>query len=326
MNQKIWNRLSATVLATSLGLAPSGLVAAASPISREIVEPDEISEQIGDLQRTAVQLPAESEIAKIESHEFDGHPAATLYVRNIPILTFLGNVADVATKSPESRASEIANRLNQFAQSKVDANSIAVTWIPEGDRYAIQVGQETLVELDANTILPDITANPANDALQATNRLRRVMGNAQPLQEIAGKPTEPIAQEPQNRVSRSKVAPKAASQDPILFRMDGWASWYGPGFDGATSASGEVFDQYALTAAHRDLPFDTLVRVTNLDNGMSVVVRINDRGPFLPDREIDLSAGAADAIGMIASGTAPVELEVLGSPQSMTPTEAFSKK
>lgn len=314
MNQKIWNRLSATVLATGLGLVSSSLVATASPIAREVAEPDWISEQGGDTPRTAIQLPAESAIAKIEAHEFDGRPAATLYVRNIPILTFLSN-------SPESRATALANRLNQLAQSGVDANSISVSWIPDGDRYAIHVGQETLVELDTNTILPDITANPEKDALQATNRLRRVMGNAQPLQGIVGKPEASIQVNPQ-----PKVAPKQTPQEPVLFEMDGWASWYGPGFDGAMSASGEVFDQYALTAAHRDLPFDTLVRVTNLDNGRSVVVRINDRGPFIPDREIDLSAGAAEEIGMMASGTAPVAIEVLGSPQSMTPSDAFPKK
>jgi rare lipoprotein A len=321
MNQKNWNRLSATVLATGLGLVSSSLVATASPIARQVAEPDWISEQGGDTSRTAIQLPTESAIAQIETHEFDGRPAATLYVRNIPILTFLSNAADSTTESPESRATSLANRLNQLARSGVDANSISVNWIADGDRYAIQVGQETLVELDPNTILPDITANTEQDALQATNRLRRVMGNAPPLQQIAGKPEAPVQVTPQ-----PKVSPKQTAQEPVLFEMDGWASWYGPGFDGAMSASGEVFDQYALTAAHRDLPFDTLVRVTNLDNGRSVVVRINDRGPFIPEREIDLSAGAAEEIGMMASGTAPVAIEVLGSPQSMTPSDAFPKK
>ncbi|MGB3239862.1 MAG: septal ring lytic transglycosylase RlpA family protein [Geitlerinemataceae cyanobacterium] len=316
MNQKIWNRLSATVLATGLGLVPSGLVATASPISREIAEPDWISQQTGDPQKTAIQLPAESDIAQTEAHEFDGRPAATLYVRNIPILTFLGS----ATDSPESRATAIAARLNRLARSGVDANTIAASWIAEGDRYVIQVGRETLVELDADTILPDITANPADDALQATNRLRRVMGNAAPLDEIAGKPIEEV-----RSALRPKVLPKE-QPEPVLFEMEGWASWYGPGFNGNLSASGEVFDQYALTAAHRDLPFDTLVRVTNLDNGQSVVVRINDRGPFIPGREIDLSAGAAEEIGMMASGTAPVAIEVLGSPESMAPASAFPQK
>jgi rare lipoprotein A len=321
MNQKNWNRLSATILATALGLVPSGLVATASPISGEIAEPDLISEQTGDHQRTAIQRSAESPLAQTEIHEFEGRRAATLYVRNIPILTFLGNAAEGATDSPESRATALADRLNQLARSGVDANTIAAIWIPDGDRYAIQVGQETLVELDANTILPDITANPADDALQATNRLRRLMGNALPLQQVAGKPIEEVRSAP-----RPKVTPKETQSEPVLFRMDGWASWYGPGFDGATSANGEVFDQYALTAAHRDLPFDTLVRVTNLDNGRSVIVRINDRGPFIPDREIDLSAGAAEEIGMMASGTAPVALEVLGSPQSMNSSDSSPKK
>jgi rare lipoprotein A len=91
------------------------------------------------------------------------------------------------------------------------------------------------------------------------------------------------------------------------------ASWYGPGFDGNYSASGEVFNQNALTAAHRNLPFGTQVRVTNMDNGMSVVVRINDRGPYSGDRIIDLSRGAASAIGLVQSGVAPVNLEVLGA-------------
>ncbi len=92
---------------------------------------------------------------------------------------------------------------------------------------------------------------------------------------------------------------------------EGWASWYGPGFDGNYTASGEVFDQYDMTAAHPSLPFGTLVQVTNLDNGASVTVRINDRGPFAGGRIIDLSAGAAEALGMIYSGEAYVALQIL---------------
>jgi rare lipoprotein A len=91
----------------------------------------------------------------------------------------------------------------------------------------------------------------------------------------------------------------------------GTASYYGPGFNGRRTASGERFDQNALTAAHRSLPFGTRVRVTNLANGKSVVVRINDRGPFKRSRIIDLSKGAAQKIDMIGTGTARVRLEVL---------------
>jgi rare lipoprotein A (peptidoglycan hydrolase) len=89
------------------------------------------------------------------------------------------------------------------------------------------------------------------------------------------------------------------------------ASWYGPGFHGRRTANGEIFNQYAMTAAHKSLPFGTKVKVTNLNNGRSVVIRVNDSGPFVPGRVIDLSQGAAAKIGMISSGTAPVKLEVL---------------
>lgn len=91
----------------------------------------------------------------------------------------------------------------------------------------------------------------------------------------------------------------------------GEASWYGPGFDGNYSANGELFNRYAMTAAHPNLPFGTRVLVTNRDNGRSVVVRINDRGPFSGGRVIDLSQGAAASIGMIESGVADVQLDII---------------
>ncbi len=96
--------------------------------------------------------------------------------------------------------------------------------------------------------------------------------------------------------------------------QQGMASWYGPGFAGRRTANGEVFDPSQLTAAHKELPFNTMVRVHNLDNGRSVVVRINDRGPFVHGRIIDLSRAGAEQIGMIGSGTARVRLEPLTLP------------
>ena len=89
----------------------------------------------------------------------------------------------------------------------------------------------------------------------------------------------------------------------------GHASWYGPGFHGRKTASGERFNQYALTAAHKTLPFGTRLRVTNMKNGSSVIVTVNDRGPYVKSRVLDLSKGAASAIGM--AGVAPVEIVVL---------------
>lgn len=93
----------------------------------------------------------------------------------------------------------------------------------------------------------------------------------------------------------------------------GLASWYGPGFHGKQTASGERYDMHGLTAAHKTLPLGTIVDVTRLDNGRTVRVRINDRGPFVRGRIIDLSRGAAEAIDMVAEGVARVRIRVTGS-------------
>jgi rare lipoprotein A len=93
--------------------------------------------------------------------------------------------------------------------------------------------------------------------------------------------------------------------------MEGIASYYADDFNGKKTANGEIYDMYKMTAAHRSLPFNTKVRVTNLDNKRSIVVRINDRGPFKLERLIDLSLAAATQLGMKGTGTARVRLEVL---------------
>ena len=95
---------------------------------------------------------------------------------------------------------------------------------------------------------------------------------------------------------------------------NGFASWYGAPYHGQPSASGEIYDQEKLTAAHRTLPFGTRVRVRRLDRKGSVVVRINDRGPFVKSRVIDLSHAAAVRLGMTGGGVVPVILEVVETP------------
>ena len=120
------------------------------------------------------------------------------------------------------------------------------------------------------------------------------VNTAEPLKPAT--PTLPIATPTQPRVRSVST---------------GEASWYGPGFYGNRTANGEVFRPGTLTAAHRTLAFGTKVRVTNLWNGRSTVVRINDRGPFHGNRVIDLAHGAARELGVIASGVANVKLEVL---------------
>jgi rare lipoprotein A len=93
--------------------------------------------------------------------------------------------------------------------------------------------------------------------------------------------------------------------------FEGLASYYAEDFHGRKTANGEVYDMNAMTAAHRSLPFNTLVKVINRENGKSVTVRINDRGPFKDDRIIDLSLAAAEKLGIMVNGTARVTLEVV---------------
>jgi rare lipoprotein A len=93
----------------------------------------------------------------------------------------------------------------------------------------------------------------------------------------------------------------------------GVASWYGPGFHGKKTANGERYDQTAMTAAHRTLPLPSVVRVTNLKNGRSIVLRVNDRGPFAKNRIIDVSQTAAKELGFLVAGTAPVRVEFLAT-------------
>lgn len=96
------------------------------------------------------------------------------------------------------------------------------------------------------------------------------------------------------------------------YNATGIASWYGPQFHGKQTANGEVFDQNAMTAAHPTLPMPTIARVTNLENGRSVIVRVNDRGPFAAGREIDMSKRAAEELGFMMKGTAKVRVEYIG--------------
>jgi len=105
--------------------------------------------------------------------------------------------------------------------------------------------------------------------------------------------------------------PKLRVIPDVVRVITGEASWYGPGFYGNHTANGEIYRPGTMTAAHRNLPFGTKVKVTNLRNGRSAVIRINDRGPFVDHRVIDLGHGAASELGLISSGIAQVKLEVL---------------
>lgn len=113
---------------------------------------------------------------------------------------------------------------------------------------------------------------------------------------------------PSAKVQKTSFAPTDAKLRAL---QTGVASYYGPGFHGRRTANGETFNMNALTAAHRTLPFGTKLKVTNMNNGQSAIVRVNDRGPYVGGRVIDLSVAAAKQIGSTHSGTAKVKLEVV---------------
>ena len=123
--------------------------------------------------------------------------------------------------------------------------------------------------------------------------------------------------EPQPKPGTSTPPKKSKSTDIAssgIYAEEGNASWYGAPFHGRKASNGEVYDMNKMTAAHRTLPFNSMVRVTNLNNGKSTVVRITDRGPFVDNRIIDLSRAAAQEIESIGPGVVPVRIEVLSGP------------
>jgi rare lipoprotein A len=134
-------------------------------------------------------------------------------------------------------------------------------------------------------------------------------------------PPPPVTAQPAPAPSVAEAAPAPRpsietpeSRTPIYSEV-GVASWYGPPYDRRRGANGEVYDQNAVSAAHRTLPMGSLIRVTNLQTGQSAVMRITDRGPFVPDRTIDLSVGAAKAVGVWRPGTARVRIDVYETPK-----------
>jgi rare lipoprotein A (peptidoglycan hydrolase) len=113
-------------------------------------------------------------------------------------------------------------------------------------------------------------------------------------------------------IQKTNTGPEGRNKKPAAkHNLNGTASWYGPKFHGKKTASGEIYDQNKLTAAHKTVPLGSKARVTNLDNGNTVEVEINDRGPFIEGRIIDLSRAAARALGFVESGTAPVRVELI---------------
>ncbi|MDD5268564.1 MAG: septal ring lytic transglycosylase RlpA family protein [Methylococcales bacterium] len=128
-------------------------------------------------------------------------------------------------------------------------------------------------------------------------------------------PPEKNHDESNEIAQQDKLLPRIASY--ISYIKQGVASWYGPGFHGKKTATGEIFDMYAMTAAHKTLPIPSYAQVTNLENNRSIIVRINDRGPFVRNRDMDLSYAAAKHLDMEQDGTGSIEIKVISDSQAL---------
>lgn len=205
----------------------------------------------------------------------DGHVRADVYVRVQRVISLAGDDG--------TRANAIAVALNR-AYNKGGLRPDVIMPGRHGSAYTIMAGREPLVTID-DKLAHAQGSHPATLVLSWIDNLRTAMGGV------------PFAQQ--------------ASRGGMFFggTRIGHASWYGPGFNGRRAASGERFDQNSMTCAHKSLPFGTLLLVTNLRNKRSCIVRINDRGPYVAGRDIDLSAAAARTIGV--AGVAKVRIDIL---------------
>ncbi len=118
-------------------------------------------------------------------------------------------------------------------------------------------------------------------------------------------------------IADSKVDEDFVASHPVIYSEEGLASWYGPPYDKHRGANGQIFDKDALTAAHRTLPMNSLIKVTNLTTGQAAILRVTDRGPFVHDRKLDLSLASAKAIGVWRNGVMMVRIDVYAAPAAL---------
>ncbi|MEB3293912.1 MAG: septal ring lytic transglycosylase RlpA family protein [Synechococcales bacterium] len=208
----------------------------------------------------------------------------------------------VAEFPSQAEAQQNSEALTQVLKNpQVDLSQLKLT-ILNGQPVA-QLGDQTLFTVTAD-LAKRLDQNPELLAIAWVNQLRQALGH--------------------NSLNLSQAQQQMYELQPGETVLQGDASWYGPYFHGRITATGEVFNQYDLTAAHRDLPFDTYLHITNLKNGRQVVVRINDRGPYFEEeaRIIDLSYRAATVLGSDEKGIAPIKAVILKSkPGSQMTTE-----
>lgn len=217
----------------------------------------------------------------------------SLFVNGTEILRFEGTVGE---QTAYARVKAIAAKLNRFLVTDTDSLSKIHPALNSQKQAEIRIGDEVLAAVDSQTAKAAKETQPKLAFLYA-NRLRQALG------ETTLKTQSFPAM---NEIAKSESHYKGTGRTQV-----GMASWYGGCFHGRRAADGSRFNMNALTAAHRTLPFGTVVKVVNQRTHKSCFVKITDRGPYAHGRIIDLSRGAAKAIGMLGSGVARVSLEVV---------------
>jgi rare lipoprotein A len=200
-----------------------------------------------------------------------------------------------ATPAPKAAAVKAAKKPAAVASKPAKAKTVA------------KVKAKKPVEVSSDDEAPVKAKKKVANVAKAKAKVADAPVKAKAKTKVAKAPVDEDEDQPK---AKKKVA-KASKGGGSTFES-GMASWYGGNFNGRKTANGEIYNMNEMTAAHKTLPFGTLVRVTNTRNGDTVDVRINDRGPFVGGRVIDLSRAAASDIGVTASGVAPVKLTILG--------------
>ena len=206
----------------------------------------------------------------------------------------------IAQFPKQQQANQIVKRLKEFLSNSSDPylkTSPVEPTLFKG-RPGVKVGDRVLFKID-DALAKNLGRNPELLVVEWANNLRITLGKT-PLQ----------LAEAQKRMYNLLETPKT---------FEGRASWYGPNFHGRPTATGETYNQHELTAAHPTLPFNTFLKVKNLQNGKTVVVRINDRGPYIPNRSLDLSQAAARCINSEQAGIVPFEAVIMRSPSGSFP-------
>ncbi len=214
---------------------------------------------------------------------------ASVYIKGQKILTF-NRVAGGIT--PRKRASILVSRLENFVKNNENPWKIFPAF--EKGIAVIKYGNKVLFTADIKSA-EFSGLNVSDLALSWANNTRRALGAAELIKDY------------------ELIKVISDKYDEIMgYYETGVASWYGDYFHGRTAADGSIYNMYQFTAAHKTLPFGSVVKVTNLKNGNVCIVKITDRGPFIDGRIIDLSMVAAEEIGMLDSGISKVKIEVIG--------------